>query len=54
MSTGIAYRSVADDSWSSGPTITSFATGGLSAGTGQVYVVTYDNTLWAFGIPQTY
>jgi hypothetical protein len=40
--------------WSSGRTITSFATGGLSAGTGQVYVVTYDNTLWAFGIPQAY
>lgn len=40
--------------WSSGNTITSFATGGLSAGTAQVYVVTYDNTVWAFGIPQAY
>jgi outer membrane protein assembly factor BamB len=38
--------------WNSGNTITSFATGGLSAGTGQVYVVTHDNTVWAFGIPQ--
>jgi outer membrane protein assembly factor BamB len=37
--------------WSSGSTITSFASAGLSAGTGQVYVVTYDNTVWAFGIP---
>ena len=40
--------------WNSGSTMTSFATGGLSAGTGQVYVVTYDNTVWAFGIPQAY
>jgi outer membrane protein assembly factor BamB len=40
--------------WSSGSTITSFATAGLSAGTGQVYVVTYDNTVWSFGIPQAY
>ena len=40
--------------WNSGNTITSFATAGLSAGTGQVYVVTYDNTVWAFGIPQAY
>jgi hypothetical protein len=37
--------------WSSGTTITSFARGGLSAGSGQVYVVTYDNHLYAFGIP---
>jgi len=42
------------DIWNSGSTITSFATGGLATGTGQVYVVTYDNTLWAFGIPQSY
>ena len=28
-----------------------FARAGLSAGAGQVYVVTYDNTLYAFGIP---
>jgi hypothetical protein len=37
--------------WSSGKTITSFARAGLSAGAGQVYLVTYDNTLYAFGIP---
>jgi hypothetical protein len=37
--------------WTSGTTITSFARGGLAAGGGQVYLVTYDNTLYAFGIP---
>jgi PQQ-like domain len=37
--------------WSSGTRITSFARGGLSAGGGQVYLVTYDNQLYAFGIP---
>ena len=37
--------------WSSGKTITSFARAGLAAGGGQVYLVTYDNTLYAFGIP---
>jgi outer membrane protein assembly factor BamB len=37
--------------WSSGTTITSFARGGLAAGGGQVYLVTYDNHLYAFGIP---
>lgn len=37
--------------WSSGTRITSFARVGLSAGGGQVYVVTYDNHLYAFGIP---
>ena len=37
--------------WSSGRTITSFARGGLSAGSGQVYLVTFDNTLYTFGIP---
>ena len=37
--------------WSSGSTITSMASAGLSAGTGQVYVVTTDNTVYAFGIP---
>jgi hypothetical protein len=37
--------------WSSGSTITSFARGGLSAGGGQVYLVTHDNHLYAFGIP---
>ena len=39
------------DIWSSGNTITSPASAGLSAGTGQVFVVTHDNTVWAFGIP---
>jgi outer membrane protein assembly factor BamB len=39
------------DLWNSGSVITSFASAGLSAGTGQVYVVTHDNTVWAFGIP---
>lgn len=37
--------------WNSGKTMTSFARAGLSAGGGQVYVVTYDNHLYAFGIP---
>jgi outer membrane protein assembly factor BamB len=37
--------------WASGTTITSFARAGLSAGGGQVYLVTFDNTLYAFGIP---
>ena len=37
--------------WSSGTTITSTASAGMSAGTGQVYVVTLDNTVYAFGIP---
>jgi outer membrane protein assembly factor BamB len=37
--------------WSSGTTITSFARAGLAAGGGQLYLVTYDNTLYAFGIP---
>jgi hypothetical protein len=37
--------------WTSGTTITSFARAGLAAGGGQVYVVTYDNHLYAFGIP---
>jgi outer membrane protein assembly factor BamB len=40
--------------WSSGTTITSHATAGLSAGTAQVYVVTFDNTVWSFGIPIPY
>ena len=35
----------------SGKTITSFARAGISAAAGQVYVVTFDNTLYAFGIP---
>lgn len=37
--------------WSSGTTIASFARVGLAGGGGQVYVVTHDNTLYAFGIP---
>ena len=37
--------------WNSGTKVTSFARGGLSAGGGQVYLVTYDNQLYAFGIP---
>jgi hypothetical protein len=37
--------------WNSGTTITAAASAGLSAGTGQVYVVTADNTVWSFGIP---
>jgi outer membrane protein assembly factor BamB len=37
--------------WNSGNTITSAASAGLSAGTGQVFVVTADNTVYAFGIP---
>jgi outer membrane protein assembly factor BamB len=37
--------------WSSGTTITSFARAGLAGGGGQVYLVTHDNTLYAFGIP---
>jgi outer membrane protein assembly factor BamB len=37
--------------WNSGKAITAPASSGLAAGTGQVYVVTHDNTVWAFGIP---
>jgi outer membrane protein assembly factor BamB len=38
--------------WSSGAAIASFVRGvGPSAGDGQVYVVTYDGTIYAFGIP---
>jgi outer membrane protein assembly factor BamB len=37
--------------WTSGATITSFTRSGLVAGGGQVYVVTHDNTMYAFGIP---
>jgi hypothetical protein len=37
--------------WSSGKTVTSFARAGLSAASGQVYLVTYDNQLFVFGIP---
>jgi outer membrane protein assembly factor BamB len=37
--------------WNSGTRIASFARGGLTAGGGQVYLVTHDNHLYAFGIP---
>lgn len=38
--------------WNSGNTITSFAHGaGPSGGDSQVYVITYDGTLYAFGVP---
>jgi len=38
--------------WSSGKTITSFARGGaLSGGMGQIYLTTYDGTIYAFGYP---
>ena len=37
--------------WNSGKTITSFARAGLSGSAGQVYLVTFDNTLYGFGIP---
>ncbi len=38
--------------WTSGTTITSFATGGpLSGGMSQIYLTTYDGTIYAFGFP---
>ena len=38
--------------WSSGTTITSFArSGALSGGVGQIYLGTYDGTIYAFGFP---
>ena len=38
--------------WTSGTTITSFARGGaLSGGIGQLYLTTYDGTIYAFGYP---
>jgi len=38
--------------WSSGTMITSFARGGaLSGGVGQIYLTTYDGTIYAFGFP---
>lgn len=38
--------------WNSGLTMTSFATSGaLSGGMGQIYVTTYDGTIYAFGFP---
>lgn len=39
------------DLWNSGKTITSTASADMAAGTGQVFVVTADNTVYAFGIP---
>ncbi len=38
--------------WNSGATMTSFATSGaLSGGMSQIYVTTYDGTVWTFGFP---
>ena len=38
--------------WNSGTTITSFArSGALSGGMGQLYLTTYDSTIYAFGFP---
>ena len=37
--------------WNSGSTITSKARARIAAGAGQVYLVTDDNHLYAFGIP---
>ena len=37
--------------WNSSKAITSFARAGISAAAGQIYVVTFDNTLYAFGMP---
>jgi outer membrane protein assembly factor BamB len=37
--------------WESGDAITSFAVGGLSGGSGAVYLGTHDGTLYAFGFP---
>jgi outer membrane protein assembly factor BamB len=38
--------------WNSGTTITSFTRGGaLSGGVGQIYLTTYDGTIYAFGFP---
>lgn len=38
--------------WNSGTTMTSWATSGaLSAGMSQIYVTTYDGTVWTFGFP---
>lgn len=38
--------------WNSGKSITSFAhSGGLSGGAGQLYLQTYDQTIYAFGFP---
>ena len=38
--------------WNSGTTITSFTRGAaLSGGMGQIYLTTYDGTIYAFGVP---
>ncbi|WP_263410843.1 outer membrane protein assembly factor BamB family protein [Terriglobus tenax] len=37
--------------WSSGTQITSFGVGGLGYANGRAYVPTYDNTVYAFGVP---
>lgn len=38
--------------WNSGTTVTSFARGGgISGGVGQIYLGTYDGTIYAFGFP---
>jgi outer membrane protein assembly factor BamB len=37
--------------WNSRTTMTSFIRGGLTAGGGQVYAVTHDSAMYAFGIP---
>jgi outer membrane protein assembly factor BamB len=54
-STAVLYAldaATGKDLWTSGSTITSFVPGvGPSAGDSQVYVVTADGTLYAFGMP---
>ena len=41
--------------WNSGTTITSFARGGaLSGGMGQLYMTTFDGTIYAFGYPMAH
>ena len=41
--------------WNSGTTITSFARGGaLSGGMGQLYLTTFDGTIYAFGYPMAH
>jgi outer membrane protein assembly factor BamB len=37
--------------WDSGKTITATAVGGLSGGASQIYLSTYDGTIYAFGFP---
>jgi outer membrane protein assembly factor BamB len=45
------YPATGKELWNSGKSITSFARAGISAAAGQIYVVTFDNTLYAFGMP---